>query len=85
MDWGGEGTRLGRETSPDEGLRKLELRQQCSGDVAAGINVTSRKGLIDMKKFDYQSAWKGARDWTRDTDGGTSRVEDKISVGVIGG
>ena len=53
--------------------------------MAAGINVTSRKGLIDMKKFDYQSAWKGARDWTRGTDGGTNRVEDKIWVGVIGG
>ena len=51
-----------RETSPDEELLKLELRQEYSGDVAARINVTSRKGHTDMMKFDYQSAWKGARD-----------------------
>ena len=50
-----------RETSPDEGLLKLELRQEYNGDVAARINVTSRKGTQTMKS-DHRSAWKGARD-----------------------
>lgn len=59
---GGWGTMVDTETSPDGGLLKLELRQEYNGDVAARINVTSRKGCTDMMKFDYQSAWKGARD-----------------------
>lgn len=74
---------VARETSPDERLLKLQLRQEYSGDVAAGINVTGRKGLTDMMKFDSQAAWKGAQGLGIGHRWVNERVEDKIWVGLI--
>ena len=82
---GGWGTMVDRETSPDEGLLKFELKQECNGDVAAGINVTSRKGFTDKMKFDYQAAWEGAQGLGIGHRLVNERVEDKIWVGLIAG
>lgn len=81
----GWGTTVDKETSPDEGLLKLELRQECNGDVAAGINVTSRKGLTDKMKSDYQAAWEGAQGLGKGHRWANERVENKIWVGLIAG
>lgn len=74
---------VARETSPDERLLRLQLRQEYSADVAAGISVASRKGLTDMMKFDCQAAWKGAQGLGIGHRWANERVEDKIWVGLI--
>lgn len=47
----------------------------------AGINATSRKGLVDVMELNFPSAWGGAGAANRTQTGGMSRVEGKSGLG----